>query len=133
MRCGRWTQNSAWGGSEVSRAVQTLTQPTEASSLVSCPLSPSLSPACWNPSKLPKQGRRTPPLSALYWGQVFWVLFLSLPPLAKSPLAPARPSRPEARGAVDLEQQGWAAEWGRCKDRAGVHETILTVSPAGGM
>ena len=92
--------------------------------------SPCLSPA--QPSLLPAetpQGSPSrlvgPPLSVLGWSQVIWVLFLSLPLLAKSFLTPAQSSRPEAKGAVDLEQQKWYEKWGSCKGRAALHRKIL--------
>lgn len=71
------------------------------------------------------QGPLRPPLSVLGWGQVLWVLFLSLPPLANSPLTPAQPSRSRGQEAVDLEQQAWTETWGSCQGRAGLHRKFL--------
>lgn len=94
------------------------------------PFSPCLSPAQSSllPAETPQSspGRLVgPPLSVLGWSQVIWVLFLSPPLLAKSLLTPAQSSSPEAKGAVDLEQQKWYEKWGSCKGRAVLHRKIL--------
>lgn len=79
--------------------MQTLTESTPASSLISCHLlvQADVPLVCLLPSPvscllLPLSGYHSvvlgQPLSILSWGHVIWVLFFSLPHLAKSPLTP---------------------------------------------
>lgn len=69
-----------------------------------------------------------PPLSVLGWGQVIWVLLLSGPSLAKSPLTPGstvKVWRPRKQWTWNSKK---GLKVGSCKGRAGPHGDILRES-----